>query len=264
MKNGIRSITRDLSLRMFGSETPIGIEKILLCLMTRPPNRTSVFTPQREREIYLRTGMRDSDIYETLGDAVYDIMFLTYTWKNNIHLDMSLLCRSKSNITMSRLCERSSLFPYVRMTQKVRTCKSTADVFEATVGMIFDHLVSNNYPDITGSLFLWMNKVFKINKIFHDLVYNRLTPSGVVIRASPQIDLLYYYRLSIQKLLCVYYLFLVHRHQPRASTIIHNLYVPHRDNIDGRIRETIDFVIGSDDPLLYIAQLQSDSKVLFS
>ena len=208
------------------------------------------------------TGMKDSDTYESLGDAVYDVLFLHYMWSRNLPLDIYLLGRCKSNITFSRLVEKSPIYHLVCKTQKERSLKSVADVFESLIGMVYDHLVSSECTTVTDTLFDWMDKVFGISNVFYNLVYKRTTPSGSVIFESEPIDLLYSYRLSIQKLMSVYYIFVRCRHNPTAPTIIHSLYDPHRHAFDMRLRESVDYAIASDDVLRYAMVVSGDAKIL--
>lgn len=243
-------------------ESPIHINYILLAMMTRPNNRSNFYTPARTRDIYSTTRMLDSTTYETLGDAVYDVLFYNYVWSRGIPIDIYLAGRSKSNITMSRLMERSPMYKYVRMTQKYLLCKSVADVFESSIGVIYDHLISND-QDIS-LLYTWMRKVFDIDTVFYNLVYRRTTPSGSTIRRSPRIDILHLYRSAIQKLASVYYLFLKNKYNPKACTIIHDLYLPYVDIVDARVISSLDYVIGSNDPLAYIPKIQDDISILFN
>lgn len=254
-------ISKTLHLHMFN----IPIEKALLCMMS-DGNMSMFFTPSRINHIRSNTRMFDMNTYEILGDAVYEVILMKYIWDRKIDLDLYLLGRCKSNITMSRTVEVSPLYRYVKMTQRRTTCKSVADVFESTIGMIYDHIISTctGSEDITHLIYTWMDNVYNIDKVIDDMVRKRVTPSGSIIYIGEKVDILHYYRLSIQKLACTYHIFNRHRYSHRCSTTIHHLYDRYRDVIYLPIRSSLDYTIGSCDPLKYILYIQNDITSMMS
>jgi hypothetical protein len=214
------------------------------------------FTKERIIKIRKDTGMDTYDAYEILGDAVYDVIFYNYMWRRRVPLDIYLLGRSKSNITMSCIMMKSEIQKWIRVVRTDRGPKASADTLESLIGMAFSHLVDSGH-EVTETLETWMTEVFDIGGILDALVSRRTTPSGSYILPSKEVDILPLYKLSIQKLVMVYYLFLRYKHRSRASYMIHQIYDPYREKMMESLNADIDNILDNDDILLSSTDLSS-------
>jgi hypothetical protein len=233
---------------MFEALSDISDSEILLCFMGIDAGSRPFFNNNRVKEIQMDTGMRDYNTYEILGDAVYDVIFYNYVWRRKIPLDLYLMGRSKSNISMSCILMDSEIYPFIGILRKGRDEKTIADTFEALLGLVYSHLQEKKV-DISEVTETWLIEVFDIGGVFYRLTHNRETPNGSYILPSEEVDVRYLYRLAIQKLIVINFLFHKYRYAERSSKKIHDIYDPYRGVLLIGIDTDIDKILDSDDIL---------------
>lgn len=244
----VSGIRKALKLEMFDNMRSISSSKLLLCFLGKSDNNERFFTKERVDKIRLDTGMQTCDTYEILGDAVYDVLFYSYVWRRRIPLDLYLLGRSKSNISMSCIVKHSDIYKYLNILREGRDAKTAADTFEALLGVVFEHMIEER-GEVSETVEAWMTEVFDIGGVFDRLVTDRITPNGAYIRSSNEVKIIPLYKLAIQKLVITYFLFNKYKYEQNAPYIIHNIYHPYRDEPLISLEKDISRIMNSDDVL---------------
>lgn len=167
----------------------------------------------------IQSVMNNRDIrmaYAMVGDAVYEVLLYLWIRMSGEDVDLNLVNKSKSNVSMSCIMKRSTI-SYLAENEK----KGDGDLFEALIGVVYTHLSDCGNEDITSSLFYWLNKVFFIDEVFSDMIYRGIDPCGVPQdRSTKSLDIPSNLQSSIMKLAAIYSGFNIYCHEKKCRVYI--------------------------------------------
>lgn len=209
---------------MFEPEIHISDSMILLAFMN-PGYLNSSFYNKRETAIIEEdTGLTSPNMFELLGDSIYELLLLNYAYRYGLGLTTGSYDAGKSNKSMACIMRNSPIYQYVRVLHSNDGDKGVADAFECILGVVFWSLLENRFmlQSLTEEFYNWMDTTFGIEEIFNDLIMG-YDPCGEEVEGK-KMDIYHKLIISSQKFLIILDGVIRNYYDPHAASIIHNEY----------------------------------------